>query len=136
MNIFAGLLPDLIGLVGRFIPDAEKRAEAQAEITKQILANEKDILNAARDVVSAEIQSDSWMAKSWRPCLMFLLMGQIIWIVNIAPFFGLVGQTTEALKAVPPEFWTLLTIGMGGYIIGRSAEKVADSIALPNKKAG
>lgn len=134
MSIFAGLLPDLIGLIGKFIPDAEKRAEAQSAITQQVLANEAKILETARDVVSAEIQSDSWMAKSWRPCLMFLLMAQIVWIVNVAPFFGLVKQTTEALAAVPDSFWSLLQIGMGGYIIGRSAEKVADAMNKAGKK--
>lgn len=134
MSIFTGLLPDLIGLIGRFIPDAEKRAEAQAEITKQILANEKNILDAARDVVSAEINSDSWMAKNWRPSLMYFLMFLIFWIVMVAPFFGLVSQTTDSLKAVPPDLWLLLQVGMGGYIIARSAEKGIESMVKVLKK--
>lgn len=31
----------------------------------------------------------------------------------------------EQLK---PEFWELLKLGLGGYVIGRSAEKIANSV--------
>jgi hypothetical protein len=35
---------------------------------------------------------------------------------------------TELSIPLPPELWTLLTVGVGGYTIGRSAEKVAGNL--------
>jgi len=35
---------------------------------------------------------------------------------------------------IPVDMWDLLKIGMGGYIVGRSAEKIAPSVAEVLKK--
>ena len=35
---------------------------------------------------------------------------------------------TELSIPLPPELWTLLTVGVGGYTIGRLAEKVAGNL--------
>ena len=41
-------------------------------------------------------------------------------------FLGLVVADSFGLLATPlaPEAWTLLQVGLGGYVVGRSAEKV------------
>ena len=31
---------------------------------------------------------------------------------------------------LPPEMWTLLTVGVGGYVVGRSGEKIAQNLNL------
>ena len=35
-------------------------------------------------------------------------------------------DTQAALSRVPGELWMLITVGMGGYIIGRTGEKMVD----------
>jgi hypothetical protein len=35
---------------------------------------------------------------------------------------------------LPDKLWNLLTIGVGGYVVGRSAEKIAESYAKKNNK--
>jgi hypothetical protein len=133
LSILGTILPGIIGILGRSIPDANARSQAQEEITKLILSNEAEITRAAKDVVTAEINSDSWMAKNWRPFLMFLLMALLVWMVTVAPIFGLVEATKNSLKAVPGDLWMLLQIGMGGYILGRSGEKIATAFADSKK---
>ena len=32
---------------------------------------------------------------------------------------------------LPEQLWTLLTVGVSGYIVGRSGEKIADKIRKP-----
>lgn len=128
LSILATVLPGILTILQKAIPDADARAKAQEEITAHLLANEATIIDAAKSVVVAEVTSESWMAKNWRPALMFLLMGLIVWFVVVAPVFGLVGATKVALAAVPPELWSLIQIGLGGYIIGRSGEKIANSV--------
>jgi hypothetical protein len=32
---------------------------------------------------------------------------------------------------LPDELWTLLTVGVGGYVVGRSGEKVAKTLRKP-----
>lgn len=129
LSLLGPLLPSIISVIGRFIPDPAARAQAQAELTKAILDNEAQIISAARDVVVSEVSSDSKLAKNWRPILMYLLMLMIVWLVVVAPMFGNVEETIKAIGGVPDAFWNLLIIGMGGYIVGRSGEKIAGSIA-------
>jgi hypothetical protein len=44
---------------------------------------------------------------------------------------ALVGvQSLPPRLEVPEGMWTLLTIGIGGYIAGRSAEKVVTTLAM------
>jgi hypothetical protein len=116
-------------ILKKVIPDADKRAQAQEEITRAVIANEAEIIGAARDVIVAEAQSGSYAARNWRPHLMYFLMVLLAWIAVVAPLAGLAKDTTGSLRDVPPEVWQLLMIGMGGYIIGRTGEKIAATFA-------
>lgn len=40
----------------------------------------------------------------------------------IAPAFNLPNSVLQ------PQFWSLLEIGIGGYVIGRSVEKITDKV--------
>jgi len=128
MGILGTLLPGLMELISKYITKEEDKVKLQSEITKHILSNEKSVIEASRDVVKAEVESESVLAKNWRPILMYLLMVLLVWIIAIAPVFGLVESTKTSLAAVPSDLWNLLMIGMGGYILGRSAENITKSI--------
>ena len=87
-------------------------------------------ISTAANIILAEAKSESWIARSWRPLLMMIA---IIIIANnylIVPyanaFFG-VGIQLD----LPDALWTLLTIGVGGYTLGRSSEKIADKLKKP-----
>jgi hypothetical protein len=128
MGIISVLLPSLMEVIGKFITSDADKAKAQAEITRHLLENEASLVNSAKEVVKAEIESESKLAKNWRPILMYLLMSLLVWIVAIAPVFGLVSATKESLEAVPGDLWSLLMIGMGGYILGRTGENIVKTI--------
>ena len=44
----------------------------------------------------------------------------------LAPAFG---WAVAGMESVPDRLWTLLTVGIGGYVAGRSGEKIAKSLA-------
>ena len=51
----------------------------------------------------------------------------VIYVKFLAPLFGF---TIPPLKN---EFWNLLQLGIGGYVVRRSADKIAENITI-NKK--
>ena len=63
-------------------------------------------------VIIAEAQGN-WLQRNWRPITMMVFLLLII---------------LDSFKILPnplaPEIWGLLMIGLGGYVVGRSAEKV------------
>ena len=80
-------------------------------------------------VLQAEINSASWMARNWRPILMLSFTYIIVHNYVIVPLFSL--PTLE----IPTDMWELLKIGMGGYVIGRSVEKVVPAVVQARREA-
>ena len=124
--MIAALLPALVPILGdalrRLFPDAEARQKAEAEINAALIARAGELERAASDIVVAEAQSEHWLTACWRPIVMLTFTALIVarWLGYSAP-----GITeAEALR-----LWSIVEIGLGGYVIGRSVEKVAPQVA-------
>jgi hypothetical protein len=129
--MIAALLPVLAPILGdvirRVIPDSEAQAKAEAEAQMMLMQRSADIEQAAADVVKTEAQSEHWLTATWRPIVMLTLTGMIVarWMGYSAPGIS----EAEALK-----LWSIVEIGLGGYVIGRSAEKIAPMVAEAMKR--
>jgi hypothetical protein len=69
----------------------------------------------------------NWLQRSWRPMLMLAFGFIVIYVKFLAPVFNLTIPELEI------EFWELLKIGIGGYVVGRSAEKISKNITITKK---
>jgi hypothetical protein len=87
------------------------------DFEKEKLKYEHRLLEMQGQVITAEAQGKSWIQRNWRPITMLTFLGLII-----CDSFGLLKFRLAA------EAWGLLKIGLGGYVIGRSAEKIVPSI--------
>ncbi len=119
--MFSALLGPLIGglfsVIDQAVPDRDEAARIKARLQEMVLTGQMKEIESAAAIIVAEAQSESWIARSWRPLLM-LLFGVII--ANnylVVPLFG----TPSA--DIPPDMWDLLKLGVGGYVLGRSVEK-------------
>jgi len=132
------LAPILGDVVKRVLPeDKDKAAEIERELQMQLMMNSATVEKAAADIILAEAQSDSWLASSWRPLLMMVITAIVAWNFLVAPLIELgvllaTGDQIPLTIDLPGELWTLLTVGVGGYTVGRSAEKVANNIGKRN----
>jgi hypothetical protein len=129
--VIAALLPALVPILGKalgnLIPDATARAQAEAEVAKQLLASSAELERAAGEIVLAEAKSEHFLAACWRPILMLTFGALIVarWLGYSAPGIS----EAEVLK-----LWDIVQLGLGGYVIGRSAEKIAPQIVAAIKK--
>jgi len=96
----------------------------QNEMKARVLNYEQSLMEAQSKTIQAEAQGASWLQRSWRPITMLTFL-----FLVVLDCFGW-------LKfRLAPQAWTLLQIGLGGYVIGRSAEKVMpDVISAIQKK--
>ena len=124
-GIIKGIIGPVVGLVDDLHTSDEERLaikvkllEVQAELTGEILQYEAEVVKQAAETVRAEATGHSWMQRNWRPLVMLLFAYIVAHNYVISPVFGI-----EAV-AIPPNMWTLLQIGLGGYVVGRSAEKI------------
>lgn len=118
---------NVIGEIGKIIDNLftsdEERTDAKNKIIQVLREKELELQKMQTDIIIAEAKGN-WLQRSWRPILM-LSFGFIViytkFISQLAPQL-----ITPVLE---PEFWSLLKLGIGGYVIGRSGEKIATTLA-------
>ena len=82
---------------------------------------------AAAKIIQTEASSTHWLAANWRPLTMITFTALIVarWMGWVAPNLS----EAEYLK-----LWSIIEFGLGGYVVGRSVEKVAPAIATAMKR--
>lgn len=128
---FGAIIPMLTGAVGRavdnLIPDKAKAAELQAAITTELIKSGNTELQGAVDIIKAEAQGESWLQRNWRPILMLTIVLIIANNYLIKPYITALFGVELPLLELPNRLWDLMTLGVGGYVTGRSLEKVAET---------
>jgi hypothetical protein len=119
------ILPAIISLVDKLIPDAKQASEAKIKLYEMERAGELAALQGAVSIIVAEAQGN-WLQRSWRPVMMLTFTGLIVarWLGWTAP-----GLTAEEYS----QLWNIIQLGIGGYVIGRSGEKMVESYAKSKK---
>ena len=103
------------------LPSRQKK-QLESELSQMIYTLEERIASEQAVVLREEARGN-WLQRSWRPLVMLTFA-----------FIILIGIFTDLpLLADTARFWDLLEIGLGGYLIGRSGEKIAGHIFHPKK---
>lgn len=129
MKLF-GIINNAIGgvtdLVSEFVQDPDKAKELNHRLKMQLMNDLTKEMEAKRDIIVAEAEGNSFLQRSWRPITMlsFLVLLFVYW-------FGFAPEYVIENPTVVDSVFDLLKIGIGGYIVGRSAEKVSKNY---NKK--
>ena len=128
----AGLGKAVDNVLGRFFEDKDQAAKAAQELRMAMLEHEQTAQQLARDVVVAEAKSEHWVTSAWRPLVMIMFAVMIGNNYIIAPYLDAIFGTSVMFD-MPDQAWNLLSVGLGGYVVGRSAEKTMREY---NKKKG
>jgi hypothetical protein len=129
------LLLPILGQIGKTVagnlfPDPKDEIERQRvtnEVNLAVLAQAGAIERAASENIKTEAASQHWLAANWRPLTMVTFV-----VLIVARWFGY-----AAPELAPEEYlklWDIVELGIGGYVVGRSVEKVAPSLIGAFKK--
>lgn len=118
------LIPSVVGLIGKLI-DKNVKDKDQAELLKAKLFTDinnlaAEELKGAVQIITAEAQGESWLQRNWRPLTMLFLVGLVG-----AHWLGFTAPNIDEAEAVA--LLGIVKVGLGGYVVGRSAEKVMKS---------
>ena len=100
-----------------------KLAEIMAALETKVLEFQLKFAKLQASVIQSEATGESWLQRNWRPITMLNFLA----LINLS-LFGFV-------NSLPDNIWTLLELGLGGYVIGRSVEKVSKTVAEVFKNA-
>lgn len=130
-TLITSLLPSLID---KIFPDPAKAGEAKLKLLElqqsgQLaeLEAQTKLAVASMEVVKTEAASTHWLAANWRPLTMLTFTGLIV-----ARWFGWSAPNLDPAEYI--KLWDIVQLGLGGYVIGRSAEKIAPAIADAMRK--
>lgn len=124
-KIFNWLTGDLFKKAGDaldgLITSDEERLKAKNALQKVFMQEALKSQKIQADIINTEAKGN-FLQRSWRPILMLGFGFVVLYSKFIAPAFNLPNTELE------PDFWELLRLGIGGYVIGRSAEKITKSV--------
>ncbi len=126
LDFLSGIVKPITNLIDNLSTSDEERGKLQNELTKieneflgKALEYEAKLLDSQGRIVEAEAKGQSWLQRNWRPITMLTFL-----ILVVCDSFGLL---TFRLSN---EAWLLLQIGLGGYVVGRTGEKIVEKIRM------
>lgn len=102
-------------------PDANVEEQAKVDQVKMAFDSALAVFQGQVSIVLAEAQGESWLQKSWRPITMLTFL-----VLVVGHFFGIEGPNFTPADSA--NLFLLIQVGLGGYVVGRSAEKIAPAI--------
>lgn len=109
-------------IIDKIFPDPAERDKAKLQLLEMQQRGELAEFTARSEIVKTEAASENWLASSWRPILM-LTFGTLI----VARWFGWAAPNLSEAEYI--KLWDIVELGLGGYVIGRSAEKIVPTVA-------
>lgn len=132
LKIGTKLIEAASGLVGKIGDAFDKNftsKEEKLEVKNKLLAEAnslvKDVLDSQKEILLSETQGNT-IQRIWRPIVMLSFAMIVVYSFFVQPAFF--PNAVDVHATLPPEFWSLLKIGLGGYVLGRSAEKISTNI--------
>ena len=118
LNLIGAIGGKVLDIVDEVVEDKDQANQLKYSIQKQLMEAKSSELEAQAKIVLAEAQG-SWLQRNWRPLLMVTFAGLVV-----AHWFGFTAP--DIPESVQNSLLNIVMIGVGGYVMGRSAEKVAD----------
>lgn len=126
LPIIGEIIKGITNVIDKSVEDKDEANRLKAQVTQYFGQLDMDQINARMKIIVAEAMGDSWLQRNWRPGLMALFGIIIANNYIIYPFLRLFWPEAPVLT-IPPDMWDLLKLGIGGYIVGRSGEKVIEA---------
>ncbi|MDP4557986.1 3TM-type holin [Halomonas meridiana] len=112
----------LFGVIDKAVTDKDEANRLKSEIQSQLIESQDSLLKAQMQIILAEAQGESWLQRNWRPLFMIVIVAVIANNYLLAPYLGAIFGVGLQLD-LPERLWDLMTIGVGGYVTGRTVEK-------------
>ena len=124
LKLISSLIKPATDLIDNLHTSTEEKLQLRNELVSiqnsfaiQVLDYEKQLMQQQASIIKAEATGSSWLQRNWRPITMLTFL-----VLVVCDSFGLL------VFRLADQAWTLLQIGLGGYVIGRSLEKVVPQI--------
>ncbi|MBD1389295.1 hypothetical protein IC617_07650 [Neiella sp. HB171785] len=120
LSFISSIFEPAVKLIDDLHTSDEEKLQMQREIKKvenelltKVIDYEQQLPASKTKIITAEATGQSALQRNWRPITMLTFLALVV--------FDSFGWLPNPLA---DEAWVLLQIGLGGYVAGRSAEKI------------
>ena len=118
LGAVAPMVKTLFKTIDKTIDNKAEAEKIKQNIQQQLLSGQLKELEAQASIITAEAKG-GWLQRNWRPMLMLTFAGLVV-----AHWFGFTAPNIP--ESVQNSLLNIVLVGMGGYIVGRSGEKIMD----------
>jgi len=118
LGAVAPMVKTLFNTIDKTIDNKAEAEKIKQNIQQQLLSGQLKELEAQAQIITAEAKG-GWLQRNWRPLLMLTFAGLVV-----AHWFGFTAPNIP--ESVQNSLLNIVLVGMGGYIVGRSGEKIMD----------
>ena len=119
-----------LDIIDDLVPDKDLAAKLKAAFKHKILDQDHSeimaLIQGRVEIILAEAKGGI-LQRNWRPILMLTIVFIVANNYVIYPYISLFGGPAIVLE-LPDRLWSLMMIGLGGYVTGRSAEKIVQNL--------
>lgn len=135
--VIGKVLTGVLEVIDKSVEDKDKANQLKADLTTAFnnadLTKFQTLVENQAKLVLGEIQGESWLQRNWRPILMISIVAIVVNNYLIFPYLSLWTDKVVVL-ALPERLFQLMSIGVGGYVVGRTVEKGIDKWKKPDNQ--
>ena len=124
MGVLDFLKSNTIDAIGKVVDDVitndEEKSTVKKELSEVVLKSLNEVAQVQGEVIKKEMEGN-FLQRSWRPILM-LTFGTIL----VCKWFGWTDASID--QELELKLMDIVQLGLGGYVVGRSVEKVANTV--------
>lgn len=120
LGAVAPMVKTLFNTIDKTIDNKAEAEKIKQSIQQQLLSGQLKELEAQAQIITAEARG-GWLQRNWRPLLMLVFAGLVV-----AHWFGFTAPNIP--ESVQNSLLNIVLVGVGGYVVGRSGEKIADKL--------
>ena len=121
LSIFtSNAIKDIGGVIDNLVTGDEEKSQAKAALSEIVLTSLNNVAQAQADVLKTEMQGN-WLQRSWRPLTMLAFV-----VLLIIRWTGISDHPIDL--SLELKVMDIIELGLGGYVVGRSVEKVASTV--------
>ena len=118
LGAVAPMVKTLFNTIDKTIENKADAEKIKQNIQEQLISGQLKELEAQASIIVAESKG-GMLQRNWRPLLMLTFAGLVV-----AHWFGFTAPNIP--ESVQNSLLNIVLVGMGGYIVGRSGEKIMD----------
>jgi len=126
--IIGSIIDKGLGIIDKAVPDKDLARKLKHEFESSVMSMDYSVIEKELDARAKIITSETGGAGIkawWRPVTMLVFVYIVAHNYILAPIIQMFYPPMVVLE-IPPDLWMLLKLGIGGYIVGRSGEKMIE----------